>query len=182
MADGVYERRGPREAELKRLQRIIEESRLRRSAASGGAKAVNAVVSLGSNVEPRREYLSRSLELLAALPETKLVKASSVVETEPVDVPAEFAGMKFLNQVALFETSLDVREFSRRMHAIEDELGRVRTVRNGPRTIDIDLVDFGAMRMNEPELTLPHPRAYGRRFVTGPLAEMGISLDLRPWT
>ena len=73
-------------------------------------------------------------------------------------------------------TSLSAEEFSRRMHAIEDDMGRVRTVRNGPRTIDIDLVDFGGLVMDTPELTLPHPRAAERDFVCRPLAELGIAL------
>ena len=73
-------------------------------------------------------------------------------------------------------TSLSAEEFSRRMHAIEDDMGRVRTVRNGPRTIDIDLIDFGGIVMDTPELTLPHPRAAERDFVCRPLAELGITL------
>ena len=117
--------------------------------------------------------MERALGALAAMPETRLVRASSVIETEPVDVPAEFAAMKFLNQVAIFETNLDPFDFSRRMHAIEDDLGRVRTVRNGPRTIDIDLIDFGGQVINTPELTLPHPRAHLRDFVQRPLRELG---------
>ena len=135
-----------------------------------------AIVSLGSNIEPRAEFLSRAVVALSAMPRTRLAAASGVVETEPVDVPPEFAEMKFLNQVAVFETGLGPRDFSRRMHAIEDSLGRTRTVRNGPRTIDIDLVDFGGMSLSEPELTLPHPRAKEREFVTRPLEELGIFL------
>lgn len=121
--------------------------------------------------------MERALGALAAMPETRLVRASSVIETEPVDVPAEFAAMKFLNQVAIFETNLDPFDFSRRMHEIEDDLGRVRTVRNGPRTIDIDLIDFGGQVIDTPELTLPHPRAHLRDFVLRPLAELGV-LDI----
>ena len=138
-------------------------------------RPARAVVSLGSNVEPRAEYLARALAALDALPSTRLVKASSVIETEPVDVPPEFAHLKFLNQAALFETALEAHDFSRRMHGIEDALGRVRTVRNGPRTIDIDLIDFDGIVLNEPELTLPHPRAPERDFVLLPLAELGIA-------
>ena len=131
-----------------------------------------AVISLGSNLEPRLEYLERALAALAALPGTMLVKKSSVIETEGVDVPEEFKELKFLNQVAILETTLEVHEFSRRMHAIEDSLGRVRTVPNGPRTIDLDLVDFDGLNLNEPELTLPHPRARERDFVMLPLKEL----------
>jgi len=134
---------------------------------------VIAAVSLGSNLEPRAEYLRLALVRLSALPQTRFLRASPVLETEPVDVPSEFAALKFLNQVALFETELEPLVFSRAMHAIEDALGRVRTVRNGPRTIDIDLVDFGGLRLDTPELTLPHPRAHLRPFVTEPLRALG---------
>jgi 2-amino-4-hydroxy-6-hydroxymethyldihydropteridine diphosphokinase len=81
-----------------------------------------------------------------------------------------------LNQAAVFETDLSPHEFSDRMHAIEDDMGRVRLVRNGPRTIDIDLIDFGGVKMDDPELTLPHPRARERDFVLVPLAELGVEL------
>lgn len=134
-----------------------------------------AIVSLGSNLEPRADYLERARRALSSLPGTRLVRASSVIETEPVDVPDQFAALKFLNQVAVCETALEPLDFSRRMHAIEDDLGRVRTVRNGPRTIDIDLIDFDGLTLSTPELTLPHPRARSRDFVMRPLAELGIA-------
>ena len=133
---------------------------------------MRAIVSLGSNLGDRRANLSRAIELLSAMPCTELVAASSILETEPQDVPHEFLDLKFLNQVAIFESSLAAEEFSRRMHAIEEHLGRVRTVRNGPRTIDIDLIDYGGIVMNTPELTLPHPRAKERGFVMMPLREI----------
>ncbi len=132
-----------------------------------------AAVALGSNIEPRREYLEKALARLGALEGTRLVAASPVIETEPVDVPEEFKNLLFLNQVALFETALGAYEFSRAMHAIEDDLGRVRgAVRNAPRTIDIDLVDFGGMVSRDPELTLPHPRWRERDFVRLPLMKL----------
>ena len=146
-------------------------------ASSRGGIGKRVLVSLGSNIEPRTEYLKRAIAALSSLPETRFVKASSVIETEPVDVPSEFAALKFLNQVVVFETALDPFEFSRRMHAIEDALGRVRTVRNGPRTIDIDLIAFGGQIVNTPELILPHPRAHLRSFVQEPLRELGIQID-----
>lgn len=137
---------------------------------------VRAIVSLGSNIAPRDTYLSRAREALATLPCTRLVQASSVIETNPVDVPQEYSDQRFLNQVVVLETTMEVYDFSRRMHAIEDALGRVRTVRNGPRTIDIDLIDFGGRVNDDPELTLPHPRFRVRDFVMRPLAELGITL------
>lgn len=140
------------------------------------AEERRAIVSLGSNIEPRTDYLRRAIAALAALPGTRLDRASSIIETDPVDVPPQFAAMRFLNQVAVFYSALNPFDFSRRMHEIEDALGRVRTVRNGPRTIDIDLIDFGGLTVSTPELTLPHPRAAHRDFVLRPLAELGITL------
>ena len=138
--------------------------------------ARRAVVSLGSNLGDRAANLRRALAALSRLRRTRLLDASSVVETEPVGVPRRFADMKFLNQAAVFETELEPLDFSRAMHATEDRMGRVRTVRNGPRTIDIDLVDFGGLRMRTRELTLPHPRAAKRDFVVRPLRELGVEV------
>lgn len=138
--------------------------------------SVRAIVSLGSNIEPRADYLSRARERLAAMPGTRLTAESSVSETTPVDVPPAYAACRFLNQIVVCDTTLTAEEFARRMHAIEDELGRVRTVRNGPRTIDIDLIDFGGLRLETSELVLPHPRAQTRDFVLRPLAELGLRL------
>ena len=139
-------------------------------------KLVRAVVALGSNLGNREAYLDQALEYLSALPDTRLEKASSRIETEPVEVPEEFRNLKFINQVAIFLTSLEVHDFSRRMHEIEDILGRVRSVRNGPRTIDLDLIDFDGIRLNEPDLILPHPRWSERSFVKIPLEELHFHL------
>ncbi len=136
-----------------------------------------ALVALGSNIAPREDYLARARDALAALPGTRLAQASSVIETEPVDVPAAFAAQRFLNQVVIVYTVLEVEDFARRMHAIEDALGRVRIVRNGPRTIDLDLIDFDGLVRDDPALTLPHPRARSRDFVMRPLAELGVTLS-----
>ena len=133
---------------------------------------VRVVLSLGSNLEPRREHLERALDALCRFPSTHFVAASPLEETEPVGVPAEFKDLKFLNQVAIFDTALDARDFSDRMHRVEDELGRVRSVRNGPRTVDIDMVDYGGVVSDDPELTLPHPRARERDFVMRPWREL----------
>ena len=138
--------------------------------------AVRAVVSLGSNVGDRADYLRRALAALAELPKTRLLDASAVRETEPVGVPPEFADQLFLNQAAVFETLLDPLMFLHELHGIEDALGRVRTVRNGPRTIDLDLVLYGDVTMKTKTLTLPHPRAKERAFVVEPLKELGVEL------
>lgn len=139
-----------------------------------GSEKKIAVVALGSNMAPREEYLREALLALGEIGGTRVLRASSVIETDGVGVPEEFRGQKFLNQAAMVETNLEALEFFRRMHAIEDRLGRVRTVRNGPRTIDLDLIAFGTERMETEELTLPHPRAAGREFVMAPLRELGL--------
>jgi len=132
-----------------------------------------AIVSLGSNIEPRGRRLADALAAIAAIPHTRVAKASSVRETEPVGVPEEFRGQRFLNQIAVCETALEAREFLHRLQAIESAQGRVRgPVRNAPRTIDLDLISFGDLVLDDPELTLPHPRARQRAFVLEPLAEV----------
>ena len=139
--------------------------------------AKRVIICLGSNIEPRMGYLDRAQEALAALPSTRLISSAGTDETDPVDVPAEFAGQKFLNRLLVFETSLSAQEFSERMHEIEDALGRVRgEVRNAPRTIDIDMIDYEGVVSDDPSLTLPHPRAASRTFVTEPLSRLGIDL------
>ena len=144
--------------------------------ASKPAAVSTAILSLGTNLPPREAHLAAARAALDALPGTRLVRASRILETEPVDVPDEFAHLKFLNQAVLVEPTLEVHDFSRRMHAIEDDLGRVRTVRNGPRTIDLDLIAFDDLTLNEPDLVLPHPRARQRAFVMEPLAELGVTI------
>ena len=135
------------------------------------------ILCLGSNIEPRMEHLDRAQEALCSLPETRFVASGGTDETDPVDVPPEFAGQLFLNRILVVETSLPPMEFSRRMHRIEDDLGRVRgEVRNIPRTIDIDMIDYEGVVMDDPELTLPHPRAKERDFVMKPLRRLGMDI------
>ncbi len=139
--------------------------------------SARVILCLGSNIEPRMDYLDRAQEALCALPGTRFLDSSGTDETEPVDVPAGFEEQRFLNRIVVVETELQPMDFSRLMHRIEDDLGRVRgAVRNIPRTIDIDMIDYEGVTMDDPELTLPHPRAKEREFVMGPLRRMGISL------
>lgn len=136
-------------------------------------KSVRAVVAFGSNIEPRADYITKALAAVGEFPDTRQLAASPLEETAPVDVPEEYSSRLFLNCVAIFETALSPREFSRRMHEVEDRLGRMRgKVRNTPRTIDIDLIDFGGIALSEKELTLPHPRAKERDFVFRPWMEL----------
>jgi len=139
--------------------------------------SARVILCLGSNIEPRMDYLDRAQEALCALPGTRFLDSSGTDETEPVDVPAGFEEQRFLNRIVVVETELQPMDLSRLMHRIEDDLGRVRgAVRNIPRTIDIDMIDYEGVTMDDPELTLPHPRAKEREFVMEPLRRMGISL------
>ena len=139
--------------------------------------SARVILCLGSNIEPRMDYLDRAQEALCALPGTRFLASSGTDETEPVDVPAGFEEQRFLNRILVVETELQPMDLSRLMHRIEDDLGRVRgAVRNIPRTIDIDMIDYEGVTMDDPELTLPHPRAKEREFVMEPLRRMGISL------
>ncbi|MBO7166065.1 MAG: 2-amino-4-hydroxy-6-hydroxymethyldihydropteridine diphosphokinase [Kiritimatiellae bacterium] len=133
----------------------------------------SVTLSLGSNIAPREEYLEKAISLIAQIPETEILKESSKIETDPVDVPEEFSNQKFLNMALLVRTSLDPFVFSKAVHDIENVLGRVRQKRrNTPRTIDIDIITFGNLKITTSELTLPHPRAHERTFVTIPLEEI----------
>lgn len=136
---------------------------------------VEAAVGLGSNLGDRLGYLQEARDRIASLPGTVSVEMSPVYETEPVGVADSYRALTYLNAALLVRTTLGVEEWSRRLHALEDELYRVRTgERNAPRTIDIDLLTFGNLRMDRPDLRLPHPQCLTRRFVCQPLA------DLRP--
>jgi 2-amino-4-hydroxy-6-hydroxymethyldihydropteridine diphosphokinase len=131
------------------------------------------VLSLGTNIEPRQANLNEARERISNIPSTRISRTSSIIETDPVDVPEEFLNMKFLNQVVIVETTLDVKDFSDAIHKIEDDMGRIRgPVRNTPRPIDIDIITFDDLQINTPELTLPHPRAHERDFVMKPLREI----------
>ena len=134
---------------------------------------VTVILSLGSNIEPRNAFIEKALQALSALPGTYHLRCSSIYETEPVGVPETERECIFLNAVVVLETSLPPHIFSTTIHAIEERLGRTRTgVYGVARTIDIDIIAFGDMILNTPELILPHPCAHHRVFVLQPLAEL----------
>ncbi len=129
-----------------------------------------AYVGLGSNLGGREAMIGRAVELLG----DEVIAVSSLLETEPwgyVDQP------RFVNAVARLETSRRPRELLDRLLEIERELGRGREgPRFGPRTIDLDLLLYGDERIDEPGLTVPHPRLHERAFVLEPLAELDPAL------
>ena len=136
-----------------------------------------AYVGIGANLgEPERQIES-ALELLAAEHGVEVVAVSTLRWTEPVgylDQPP------FLNGAAAVETALAPRELLERLLAIEQRLGRVRGdgPRFGPRAIDLDLLLYGSETVDEPGLTIPHPRLAERRFALEPLAELDPALEI----
>jgi len=130
---------------------------------------VRSFLGLGSNMGDREGYLRGAL---AALPD--LVAVSPVYETEPVGGPP--GQDRYLNLVAEMETGLTPRELLQVAHRLEDEAGRVRTVRHGPRTLDVDVLLVGDLVVDEPDLVVPHPRMWERRFVVAPLADLAPDL------
>jgi 2-amino-4-hydroxy-6-hydroxymethyldihydropteridine diphosphokinase len=129
---------------------------------------IKTYLALGSNLGDRALLLLRALASLQNS-ELKLARVSRVRETEPVGLKEQ---PRFLNQVAEFETSLSPTALLERAQLVERQMGRVRTVLNGPRTIDIDILLYGDEIVREPRLEIPHPRFRGRRFVLEPLAEL----------
>ena len=136
--------------------------------------ATRVFVGLGSNLGDRELNLRRALVRLEQLGS---VRVSSFRETDPVGVTDQ---PKFLNAAAELATDLSPRELLKRLLEIERELGRDRATerRWGPRVIDLDLLLFGEEAIDEPGLTVPHPRLADRRFVLEPLCELNEDLAL----
>jgi 2-amino-4-hydroxy-6-hydroxymethyldihydropteridine diphosphokinase len=129
-----------------------------------------ALIGLGSNLGDRGAMLEGAIAALAATPGVCVSRVSSFRDTEPVGGPPGQG--PYLNAAAALETTLDPFELLRVLRAIEARFGRVRTVRWGERTLDLDLLLFDDRIIRTPELTVPHPRLAGRRFVLEPLAEV----------
>jgi 2-amino-4-hydroxy-6-hydroxymethyldihydropteridine diphosphokinase len=139
---------------------------------------MKAFIGLGSNLGEREAMIRQALEALAALPETDLVRASSLYDTEPV---GDVDQPNFLNAVAQVDTDLSPRQLLWNLQLIERRLGRERTRRWGPRTIDLDLLLYGDEVIEEDDLRVPHPEMTRRAFVLVPLVELDPSL-LNPVT
>jgi 2-amino-4-hydroxy-6-hydroxymethyldihydropteridine diphosphokinase len=121
---------------------------------------------LGSNLGDRRSHLVAGAARLAAAGE--IVAVSSLYETEPVGGPPQGP---FLNAVVVMETPRSARGLLGEAQAAEDAAGRIRAERWGPRPLDVDVLLFGDAAVDEPGLTVPHPRLHLRRFALEPLVE-----------
>ncbi|MEO9176784.1 MAG: 2-amino-4-hydroxy-6-hydroxymethyldihydropteridine diphosphokinase [Gaiellales bacterium] len=138
--------------------------------------SATAYIGLGANLGDPRAQLAAAVAELAHMPGVELRAVSSVYASDPVgpvsDQPA------FLNAVAKVKTTFPPAALLAALHAIEDALGRERTIRFGPRTADLDLLLFDDLVSRDPALLLPHPRLAERRFVLEPLAELAPRLVL----
>ncbi len=136
---------------------------------------VRAAVALGSNLGPREETLAAAVREIAYLDGVRNLRAARPIETDPVGGPSGQG--RFLNSAVVFETRLEPRALLAALQAIEARHGRTRTVADGPRTLDLDLLVCGDVQLREEGLCLPHPRLAARAFVLRPLA--AIAPDLR---
>jgi len=133
-----------------------------------------AYISIGSNLGDRAGYLRRALDLVQEQKGARLVQVSSLYETEPVGGVEQG---KFLNAVFSLDTALGPYELLGVLQEIEAHLGRKRDLRWGPRTVDLDILCYGETVLEDPLLTLPHPRLTERAFVLVPLVEIAPSLE-----
>jgi len=135
-----------------------------------------ALVALGANLGARKETLEAALEALDARADCELALRSSWHATAPVGGPP--GQPEFLNGVALIYTQLTPEQLLEVLHAIEAHHGRERSIPNGPRTLDLDLLLHGTELRPGPGLILPHPRLHARAFVLAPLVELCPALEL----
>ncbi|WP_199320548.1 2-amino-4-hydroxy-6-hydroxymethyldihydropteridine diphosphokinase [Leptolyngbya sp. FACHB-261] len=125
-------------------------------------------LALGGNLGDSAAILKQALRALELTPGLSLLRVSDVYETVPVGPPQP----DYLNCCALLDTTLEPLPLLQTLLAIEQQAGRVRLERNGPRTLDLDLLLYGSLVLETPELTVPHPRMHQRGFVLVPLADI----------
>src|SRR5262249_61587299 len=133
-----------------------------------------AYIGLGANLGDRACTIREAVDALGAEEGIEVAAVSALRETDPVGVGEQ---PRFLNGVVGLDTTLGARELLDLLLAVEQRFGRVRVPgEHGPRTIDLDLLLYGDERIDEPGLTVPHPRLHERRFVLEPLAELAPGL------
>ncbi|WP_037585739.1 2-amino-4-hydroxy-6-hydroxymethyldihydropteridine diphosphokinase [Stenoxybacter acetivorans] len=128
-----------------------------------------AIIALGSNLDHPKQHIQAAVTALSALVHSRLLRVSSLYQTKPVGYLNQ---PDFINAAALLHTQLSAHELLAQLHQIENRFGRVRTFRNAPRTLDLDMIDYDGQCNDDSDLTLPHPRAHERAFVMLPLAEI----------
>lgn len=136
---------------------------------------VVAYIALGANLGDARETVRQAMAGLDRLPETRLLRTSSLYLTAPVGLLDQ---PDFINAVAAVETTLPAAALLQALLEAEQQQGRVRSIANAPRTLDLDILLYGDLVLDTPALTLPHPRLHLRAFVLEPLAEIAPDLAL----
>ncbi len=126
-------------------------------------------IGIGSNLGDREKYIENAIEKLKNIEGVEVKRVSNIHETEPVGGPRQG---KYLNAAIEIETGLKPRELLAKLQDIEKQLGRKRTVKNAPRTIDLDILLYGDNKIDEPDLKIPHPGMREREFVMKPLKEI----------
>ena len=142
---------------------------LRPAVLLGLGSNVALVAEPGEETEAKIAQLNLAVGQLCSLPDTQIMDMSSFYESEPAYYEDQDA---FVNAVVLLRSGLPPKELLGYLHGIENSLGRVRTIENGPRTLDIDILDYQMYVASDDELTLPHPRVTERDFVVKPLLEI----------
>lgn len=127
-------------------------------------------IAFGANLGEREDNIQRAIACLRGSPSLEIIKISTTIETDPVGGPIQ--QNKYLNGVIKARTSLEAHDLLSFLNKIESELGRIRTVQNGPRPIDLDILLYGEETINTARLTVPHPRMFERDFVLKPLLEI----------
>jgi 2-amino-4-hydroxy-6-hydroxymethyldihydropteridine diphosphokinase len=152
----------------------LDDGALGQAVGQGGRAAVTAYIGLGANLGDAAATLGAAVAALGALPDSALLARSSTYRTAPVDA----AGPDYLNAVVALRTRLPAEALLDALQGIENAQGRERPYHHAPRTLDLDLLLYGAASILTPRLVVPHPRLHERAFVLAPLAEIAPGLTL----
>ena len=133
---------------------------------------VSATIGLGANLGDARQAVQDAMLAIAAFEHCQLRAASPLYRSAPVDS----SGPDYVNAVMQISTRLSAPDLLTRLHQLERGAGRERPYRNAPRTLDLDILRYGAARIDSPTLTVPHPRMHQRAFVLRPLADIAPAL------
>jgi len=133
-----------------------------------------AWIGIGGNLGDARATVEEAIDHLARLPQSQLLRSSSLYRTAPIDS----SGDDYVNAVALVSTSLTAPELLHALQAIELQHGRERPYRNAPRTLDLDVLMYGEAQLEDEELIVPHPRMAQRAFVLVPMLEIDAQVRI----
>ncbi|MEI7612420.1 MAG: 2-amino-4-hydroxy-6-hydroxymethyldihydropteridine diphosphokinase [Betaproteobacteria bacterium] len=134
-----------------------------------------AYVALGANLADPAAQVRAAIEALTRLPESRLLRASSLYSTTPIGIHGQ---PDFINAVAALETTLSPHALLDALFAVEEQFGRRRDFHHAPRTLDLDLLLYDTQVIATPQLTLPHPRMHLRAFVLAPLVEIAADCPI----